>query len=309
MKVVDLFAGSGGLSLGFQNVGFTVVAAYDSWPLAIECYKANFKHPIFQLDLSNVSEAVEHISQWNASAIIGGPPCQDFSHAGKRSEGDRARLTMAFAQTISLLKPHLFVMENVDRASKSNVYIKARKIFKKAGYGLTERVLNASKCGVPQVRKRFFCIGLIDAKDDFLGPLLDSSVSDNTLTVQEYLGAELGIDYYYRHPRNYNRRGIFSIHEPAPTVRGVNRPIPKGYVGHPNDPVPVTDSVRPLTTLERARIQTFPTNFVWKGKKTELEQMIGNAVPVKLAEFVASAILSYMQSEEGEQDRVASGGR
>jgi len=293
MKTVDLFAGSGGLSLGFGNAGFLILAAYDSWKPAVECYRANFSHPIFEMDLGAIAESIKHISQWSPDIIIGGPPCQDFSHAGKRSEGNKAILTTSFANIIAHIRPKWFVMENVDRAFKSNAYKQAREIFKDTGYGLTERILDASLCGVPQYRKRFFCVGLLKARDGFLDSFLDSSLSGEPLTVRDYFADELGVHYYYRHPRNYNRRGIFSIDEPAPTVRGVNRPVPKGYQGHPNDPVPVTPALRPLTTMERARIQTFPSTFIWKGNKTEIEQMIGNAVPVKLAEFIAHAIMSF----------------
>ena len=184
-------------------------------------------------------------------------------------------------------------MENVDRASKSNAFLAARKIYKKAGYGLTERTLNASYCGTPQKRKRFLCIGLLGASDDFLDNDIDSSLAKKPLTVREYLGKELDVEFFYRHPRNYNRRAIFSIDEPAPTVRGVNRPVPKGYPGHPGDAAPISERLRPLTTFERARLQTFPKDYFWVGSKTDLEQLIGNAVPVKLAEFIANVILKY----------------
>jgi len=90
------------------------------------------------------------------------------------------------------------------------------------------------------------------------------------------------------------RRGIFSIHEPSPTIRGVNRPIPKGYTKHLGDPVQVSDKVRPLTTLERSYIQTFPDTFIFNGSKTDLEQIIGNAVPVKLGEYVANCVNEYI---------------
>ena len=108
------------------------------------------------------------------------------------------------------------------------------------------------------------------------------------MTLRDYFGDSLGFEYYYRHPRNYSRRGIYSIDEPAPTMRGVNRPVPKGYLGHPNDPCPVSKDLHVLTTKERAKIQTFPDDYIWVGSKTDLEQMIGNAVPVKLGEFVAN---------------------
>ena len=109
----------------------------------------------------------------------------------------------------------------------------------------------------------------------------------------------LGLDYYYRHPRNYSRRGIFSIDEPSPTVRGVNRPLPPGYKKHSGDPKNINLSdVRPLTTIERSYLQTFPDTFKFNGTKTNLEQMIGNAVPVNLAEFVAKGILEFCKSGE-----------
>jgi DNA (cytosine-5)-methyltransferase 1 len=118
------------------------------------------------------------------------------------------------------------------------------------------------------------------------------------MTLFDYFGKSLGIEYYYRHPRSYARRGIFSIYEPSPTIRGVNRPIPKGYTKHDGDPVEISDKVRPLTTKERSRIQTFPDNFIFNGSKTVLEQVIGNAVPVKLAEFVATCIMEYISDKQ-----------
>ncbi len=85
-------------------------------------------------------------------------------------------------------------------------------------------------------------------------------------------------------------------------MRGVNRPVPKGYPGHPNDACELNASVRALTTAERALIQTFPNDFVWSGSKTDTEQMIGNAVPVKLAEFVAMALKEYIVFKENSLD-------
>lgn len=298
MNTVDLFAGCGGMSLGFQNVGFNIVAAFEFWSIAVECYEKNFNHPVLQTDLSDVDSAINQIKSFSPELIIGGPPCQDFSHAGKRIEASRASLTEAYAQIIEAIRPKYFVMENVDRAEKSNAFDKAKAIFKNSGYGLTQIVLDASKCGVPQKRKRFFCIGALSKDDDFMREILVSGIQSKETTLRDYFGDTLDFEFYYRHPRNYNRRAVFSIDEPAPTMRGVNRPVPKGYLGHPNDACPVTDSIRALTTLERSLIQTFPATFRWCGNKTEMEQMIGNAVPVKLAEYVASALKQYIRAEE-----------
>lgn len=295
MRVVDLFAGCGGLSKGFENAGFQLVGAFEFWNAAAECYRQNFNHPVFSTDLSQISTAVQEISALDPEVIIGGPPCQDFSHAGKRIEASRASLTEAYANIIKEISPKYFLMENVDRAQKSHAYSSARNIFKNAGYGLTEIVLDASFCGVPQRRKRFFCMGIKGKDDGFALNLISQNLSSKEMTLRDYFGNSLGFEYYYRHPRNYDRRAIFSIDEPSPTIRGVNRPVPKGYPGHPHDACILNEEIRALTLLERALIQTFPVDFKWVGSKTEIEQMIGNAVPVKLAEFVAKILKSFIE--------------
>lgn len=299
-RIVDLFAGCGGMSLGFQNVGFDIVGAFEYWKLAADCYAQNFTHPVFITDLSNVEKAIYEIVKLNPDIIIGGPPCQDFSHAGKRIEDRRAGLTESFAEIVAHIRPQWFIMENVDRAQKSAAYIDARAILKDVGYGLTETIIDASFCGVPQKRKRFFCIGSLGYNDDYLLDYINSKLSKTETTLRDYFGTTLGFEYYYRHPRNYNRRAIYSIDEPAPTIRGVNRPVPKGYPGHPGDACPVNSFIRAMTTLERALIQTFPANFKWLGNKTDMEQMIGNAVPVKLAEFVAKVLQNHISECERE---------
>lgn len=290
-----MFAGCGGLSLGFQNAGFEVVAAVENWPVAAECHRQNFIHPVEELDLSDVPGALAFIKKFTPEIIIGGPPCQDFSHAGRRIESTRASLTESFSEIIIRLRPSYFVMENVSRARSSQAYQKARQKLKDIGYGLTEVVLNASYCGVPQRRQRFFCIGAWQKKDDFLLKPLKEGLAAAPMTMRDYFGDSLGFDFYYLHPRNYGRRAVFSIDEPAPTIRGVNRPLPQNYRSHPNDAHFLYKNIRALTSAERALIQTFPENFQWIGTKTELEQMIGNAVPVKLAEFVARKLMAYIK--------------
>lgn len=295
LRTVDLFAGGGGLSLGFSNAGFDVVAAFDNWNPAISLYSLNFKtHPVIELDLASPKVA-NVIREFSPEIIVGGPPCQDFSSAGKRNESlGRADLTKSFANIVKDLRPPFFVMENVDRAFKSNAFAKAKEIFRKAGYGLSIRILDASLCGVPQLRKRLFVIGELKGADGFLESSLDHHLLSKPMTLRDYFGNTLGIEHYYRHPRSYARRGIFSIDEPSPTVRGVNRPVPSGYPGHPGDTAPVTSSIRPLTTKERCMIQTFPESFILEGNKTDIEQIIGNAVPVRLAEYVATRLKEYL---------------
>lgn len=299
LRTVDLFAGCGGMSLGFQNAGFQLVGAFDNWQPAIDVYSSNFSSPVFNRDLGD-SSIVQEIANLHPNVIIGGPPCQDFSQAGKRSEdGGRAVLTVRYGEIISACRPKIIVMENVPRVRNSHAMAKIRTLLKKAGYGLSGRVLDASLCGVPQARKRFILVGVLGADDGFLDQLLEDGLAKKHMTIRDYLGDSLGIDYYFRIPRSYDRRAIFSIDEPAMTIRGVDRPIPPNYKQHPNDACDVSKA-RCLTPKERSLIQTFPSTFKLFGTKTDVNQMIGNAVPVKMAEYVAKAILRYFSEDSNE---------
>ena len=298
MKCIDLFAGCGGMLLGFSLAGFEVVAAFENWDCAIDVYRENFSHPIFKQDLKNEQESVKKIKEFAPDLIMGGPPCQDFSSAGKRDLSlGRGDLTYNFANIVCEIKPNWFVMENVEQIKKSYILKDIIQQFIKNNYGLSSVILDASYCGVPQARTRFFLIGHLEDKHNQLNSIFQEMLSDKPMTIRDYLGDSLGLEYYYRHPRNYNRRGVFSIDEPSPTVRGVNRPIPKGYKLNSCDPPHINlKEIRPLTTIERSYIQTFPKDFKFKGTKTNLEQLIGNAVPVNLAKFVAEGIKDYLKS-------------
>lgn len=288
------------MSLGFQDNGYEIVGAFDFWQKAVDCYNANFNHGACRVDLSKKNTALKAIRPLNPDIIIGGPPCQDFSSAGERKEGKRANLTISFAKLIKSIKPKYFVMENVSRAKLSKAYLEARKMFKDAGYGLTECVLDASRCGVPQNRKRFFCIGGLEVKDEFLKSYLSANQSVLPLTVREYFEQNeyhLEFEYYYRHPRSYSRRAIFSVDEPAATIRGVNRPKPLNYKKHKNDKAD-PNGIFSLTFKQRALLQTFPPYFHFQDNQATLEQLIGNAVPVNLAAHVAKSLCAFINKDE-----------
>ena len=288
LSAVDLFAGCGGMSLGFMNAGFDVVRAYDNWDAAINVYK----------NLTNEKNAIKSILEVLPDLIFGGPPCQDFSTAGYQDETrGRAVLSISFANIVASVHPRWFVMENVATIRNTQSFKKAYSIFKDAGYGLTCKVLNAAYCGVPQARKRMFVIGGLDESDDFLLDGLNENLAKKPMTIRDYLGDSLGIDNYFRVPTNYSRRGVFSIDEPSMTIRGVDRPIPKGYKGNPNDSAPVSE-VRILTPKERSYIQTFPEDFNFFGSKSDINQMIGNAVPVNLAKYVGTILMRYIEQKE-----------
>lgn len=298
MRVVDLFSGCGGLSLGFKKAGFKIVKAFDNWDFAAGIYKKNFNHPIDLIDISKEKSIIPLVKKASPDLIMGGPPCQDFSSAGKRDTSlGRAQLTKNFSNIVCAVKPSWFLMENVEQIKKSQLIDDIIIQFVKKGYRLSSVILNAAYCGVPQSRTRFFLIGCLYGAHNSLNIFFEKKMSKKLMTVREYLGDSLEIDFYYRHPRNYDRRGIFSIDEPSPTIRGVNRPIPDGYKLNSCDPKGISlKNVRPLTTIERSYIQTFPKSFVFEGSKTNLEQTIGNSVPVNLGKFVAEVIMQYKKN-------------
>lgn len=300
ITAIDLFSGCGGLSLGFQKAGVEILAAIDNWDIALDIYQENFKHQTIQQDLSDETSAKKIIQKLSPEMIIGGPPCQDFSSAGKLDmNGNRANLTYHFTNIVCDLKPKWFVMENVPRITKSQIFTEISKKFFLNGYALSSIILNASLCNVPQSRLRLFLVGELEGKPNALVELFNNNLSRKPMTVRDHLGDRLNLKYYYRHPRSYARRGIFSIDEPSPTIRGVNRPMPKNYKLHSGDPQDIDlATVRHLSTVERSYIQTFPDSFKFWGTKTNIEQMIGNSVPVNLASFVASTILGYVKKTE-----------
>lgn len=296
MRVVDLFAGCGGMSLGMIQAGFDVVGAFDNWQPAIDIYKENFKHPIFQMDLNN-RDSLVMIKELLPDMIVGGPPCQDYSIAGKRNLGKRANLTNRFAEIVVSILPQWVIFENVYNIEKFPTLPEMKRILSDAGYGLSSMILDASRCGVPQKRHRFFLIGKLHAQDGFLNSFLNDNLSKKQMTVRDYLGDSLQTQFYYMHPRSYNRRAVFSIDEPASTIRGINRPIPENYKKHPSDKAEINEGVRALTTRERSYLQTFPDTFKFPGAKTDVELAIGNAVPPRLAHYVANCINQWIEKE------------
>ncbi len=295
MRVVDLFSGCGGMSRGFESEGFEIVLGVEHWEPARNVYKNNFAAHVSDLDLNDVHTAVGMVKKLRPDVIIGGPPCQEFSPAGSRIEGDRAALTVKFAEIVSKVRPIWFVIENVQAIKKSSTWSAAKVVLESAGYGMSEVVLNAAYFGVPQLRKRFFAVGRLGEKADFLSVALERKISELPISLSDYLGDEFGIRYYYRHPRTWGRRGVFSVDEPSPTVRSTNRRVPPGYTAHPSDAGSHL-TARPLTPLERARVQTFDKSFKFLGFDTWKDMMIANAVPVDLARHVARAMKSYESS-------------
>lgn len=288
------------MSLGLRRAGFEIVAAYDCWNVAVDVYRRNLGSYIKQIDLKDIFTVGPELAALEPDIIVGGPPCQDFSVAGMRSEGERAAMTKAFAMLTCIAKPEWFLMENVPLAQRSQCWTDARKMLVRAGYGLTEVKVDASYYNVPQRRKRFIVIGRLGSQDGFLSSALAEAKSPHQMTLNEILidhpeDIELNqIGSFFTRPYG-DGRGVFSIDEPVPSIIRTTRekPRPK-YLSnpHPADPLIATEAAL-LSQRQTARIQGFPDWWDWSGISIrDVDQMIANAVPAPLAEAIGRLILA-----------------
>lgn len=222
VRAVELFAGAGGMSLGLKRADIDLVQAYDSWAPAVAVYRANVGPHIWPADLKDIFHIGPMIAALAPDIICGGPPCQDFSPAGERIEGERAALTRSFAMLVCIARPSWFLMENVPQAASSKAWTDARTMLVRAGYGLTEAKLDASYYGVPQSRKRLFAIGRLGEADGFLTSALAAARADRPMTVRDMLEDTLA-DVFYAHPRMSGKCAISSVDDPEPTMRCSSR--------------------------------------------------------------------------------------
>lgn len=165
-KVIDLFAGVGGLSLGFEKNGFDVVLANEYDASIATAYKKNhIKTKMIVGDITKLNlEQILKPYVGKADVVIGGPPCQGFSQKGQRKtiHDERNFLFKYYVRVVELVKPKYFVMENVPNlltAEKGYFKREIEELFNTLGYHLNMGVLNASDFGVPQNRRRAVIIG------------------------------------------------------------------------------------------------------------------------------------------------------
>lgn len=169
---IDLFAGCGGLSLGFEEAGFEGLLAIDNWQDALDTYAANrnFSRTLCA-DISTITPQFikKTYNIDNVDVIIGGPPCQGFSIAGKRIiEDERNLLYKSFVNFVSCFHPKAFVMENVPNILSIGGGIVRETIirdFENLGYRVAVKVLTASDYGVPQNRRRAVFVGMSDGTE------------------------------------------------------------------------------------------------------------------------------------------------
>ena len=170
-NVLDLFCGCGGLSLGFEQAGYNVLLGIDMWEDALVTYRKNHKNDnTMCADLADLSvdEVERAIKTQKVDVIIGGPPCQGFSIAGKRIVDDeRNSLYKSFVKMVAHFKPKAFLLENVPNIlSLGDGVIRDAivKDFSDLGYTVSYKVLLAADYGVPQNRRRAIFVGFLDGQ-------------------------------------------------------------------------------------------------------------------------------------------------
>ena len=167
--LLDLFCGAGGLSLGFKKAGFKTLCAVDHNNSALQTYSRNFGHSAQWCDLSD-----ENLTFPDVDVVVGGPPCQGFSSAGMRRNGDhRNSLVSLFARIVARMQPKAFLFENVEgflTAENGDRVIDLLQPLLVAGYRIHLRKVNAANYGVPQHRKRVVVIGGLHWEPTFPSP-------------------------------------------------------------------------------------------------------------------------------------------
>jgi DNA (cytosine-5)-methyltransferase 1 len=329
MKIVSFFAGAGGLDLGFKNAGFDVVWANEYDKEIWETFEKNHKNTI--LDRRSIVD-IDSDEVPDCDGIIGGPPCQSWSEAGsKRGIADkRGQLFYEFMRILADKKPKFFLAENVSgmllpahKEALSNI----KEMFTDIGYELSFELLNSSDFGVPQDRKRVFFIGYrrdLGKKFSFPKPstpndkvTLDKVIRDlidNVLPAKEgnYTnGSQCKVSNHEYMIGGFSsiymsRNRVRSWGEVSFTIQAGGRHAPI----HPQAPKMnfVEQNVREfvkskehlyrrLSVRECARIQTFPDDFIFYYENVVAAyKMIGNAVPLKMAEVLGRKIFEDLNS-------------
>ena len=204
MKIIDLFCGIGGLSLGFEQAGFEVVSAIDMWKDAVITYNHNRKEKVAKIktvEEFNQAELPELVNSQHITGIIGGPPCQGFSTVGRREiEDPRNKMYLEFYKAVKIANPDFFVIENVKGMLTLNKGAFVKDLIERfgpngLGYNISYQLLNAADYGIPQNRYRVFYVGIKGKNFAFPPPLsyqltAKDGISDLEGSDNEHYGSE-----------------------------------------------------------------------------------------------------------------------
>ena len=317
-SLVSLFAGAGGLDIGFEKAGFKTIWANEYDRTISPSYQNYF--PDVKFDARSICDIPDEDLPNSAIGIIGGPPCQSWSEAGARRgiTDERGKLFFEYLRVVKKIQPKFFVAENVhgivhsrNRASFEEILIK----FKEIGYTVSWQVLKASNYGVAQDRERVIIVGYQNSLGKVfkfpqalphkvtlrqaIGDLADEPLGSTKILNHEFIDSGYSSIFM-------SRNRVRGWDEQSYTILATDRHIPF----HPQAPKMVKlengrrgfapgfeDLYRRLTIRECARIQSFPDDYEFKYSNIRNGyKMIGNAVPVELAYHIAKAIMADLVS-------------
>lgn len=333
MKVVSFFSGCGGLDLGFEQAGIKVIWANDIEPSVYETYRYNHPHTILcKSDIRNL-----HASDIpDCDGFIGGPPCQSWSEGGKQLglQDERGKLFLDYVRLIKEKQPKFFVIENVKGIISDKhlpTFLSFLSILEEAGYIVSYALLNAADFRIPQDRYRVFAVGLLKSLNisyHFPAPLQEPRISlrkaigdihetprfyaENDAVNQVY-GQWLNHDVFAGpfDAKFMSRNRIRTWEEVSFTIQAQAKNCPL----HPQAPAmryvsPNTRIFAPgyehlyrrLSVRECARIQSFPDNFrFFYSNIKDGYKMVGNAVPPRLAKYIALNIKNTFNSVHSQE--------
>jgi DNA (cytosine-5)-methyltransferase 1 len=308
ITAIDLFAGIGGMRMGFEQAGYEIVYSNDVDKYSCKTYKTNFGE-IDERDIRDVK--AEELP--NFDVLLGGFPCQPFSMIGKRDglADPRGRLFSEIVRILNVRKPKAFVLENVRnliRHNRGDTFNHIKNELEKAGggYSIFYEVLNSKNFGVPQQRERTYIVGLKKAVAAFvfpqkgkyiraktLGDVLEKSVLEKHYLTEKYYKGLLN------HKKRHNEKGSgfgCAIVNPE----GISNTLVCGNMGRERNlikDVPTGKNrwgIRKLTPRECARLQGFPDTFKIPVSDTQAYKQFGNAVSVPVAKEIAIALKDHL---------------
>lgn len=305
MNIISLFCGAGGLDLGLIQAGNNVVWANDIDGDAIATYSHNIGGEVVCADIRDVD--MHHLP--DADAVVGGFPCQGFSMANLRRNGDDARnqLYRFFCDAVRIKRPKFFIAENVKGILSLDGGSAIKKIvgdFSDAGYEVSVNLVNMADYGVPQIRQRVIILGQrtdMGSTQLLKLPQKTNSKDGNGLpkwkTMREAIGhfpepdspndVKNHVGSSYRvNARNFTGHRPTDPDKPSPTI------LARGNGGGGVVAIPHYNGTRRLTIRESAAIQTFPDDFEFVGKNGSCYRQIGNAVPVRFGRLLGEQLMN-----------------
>lgn len=316
LNVIDLFCGCGGMSKGLSDAGLNIIAGIDIWNKAIDNYKKNFHHQAICEDLTKLSpenfDLLYNKSNKVIDIIVGGPPCQGFSIAGKRDSKDpRNSLFMEYVKYLKYFNPKAFIMENVIgilsmKTENNEKVIDIILSELSINYNCIVMKLYASDFEVPQNRRRTIIVGIRKNLNIIPTEIKPVLATENRIPVKNILLPREEIDKkYYLSDRamlgieNKKKKSKENGTGFGAQFLDFNKPsytIPARYWKDGYDAlVKYSDTeIRRLTITELKRIQSFPDDYIIEGSNKDVIMQIGNAVACRFAYHLGKYIIDIL---------------